>query len=605
MDTLPYIHPKSFKEIFKNASDNAIDLLEKMLQFDPSKRITLEQALQHPYLKDLGNGTNLNDNICPEPFDFGNENIDADIKGFIYEEIMEWNAVENGFGGDSVKFPSCPRLQCYRLHNFHPQAHIFLPLRYYLPIHMSTDSIKFVYRKENGHLLLVGVDNVYERPVLIRYYLNGALWEDKCKKIALTILILQHIGEHNNILSLVDIAPPISYEQFKDTIMITEYLEFTLQTLLKSNYYFKDNTILVIIYQICLGILYTHSANISHCNLCPSCIYIDKNLNVKIGGYGNPYKESDYFEEIFKNQCQDSTHNSDSMTDQFQDTNEIINSSINNYIQYSSPIDSPMIISSGSSTTQDSNHYKNISHQLFSNLSLINTNDYPSKDQSSYNINQSMKQYDIYNFQDSGVPFFDTLFNNEFNTSTHFYKAPELLMEYAENDEPSDVWSIGCMLAQLYNNNMPLFSGSSMEKMIESQIKILGPPKPEDIPSTASQEIIQFINSIQDLPIKNSLSTIFSGISECARDLIMSILVWNPNERPTIEEVLQHEYFSKFYHLKKTVHKSQIIKKFPVTTSYRDLLYKLIISYAQHTNAYLGDAIVENGIFDLPHVEDL
>jgi serine/threonine protein kinase len=31
----------------------ALDLLKKMLTFDPFKRISIEDALAHPYLKDL------------------------------------------------------------------------------------------------------------------------------------------------------------------------------------------------------------------------------------------------------------------------------------------------------------------------------------------------------------------------------------------------------------------------------------------------------------------------------------------------------------------------------------------------------------------------
>lgn len=35
------------------ASVGAIDLLKKMLTFDPNKRITAEEALHHPYLSEL------------------------------------------------------------------------------------------------------------------------------------------------------------------------------------------------------------------------------------------------------------------------------------------------------------------------------------------------------------------------------------------------------------------------------------------------------------------------------------------------------------------------------------------------------------------------
>ena len=39
-----------FAEIFQGANPLALDLLVKMLTFDPAERITCEQALEHPYL---------------------------------------------------------------------------------------------------------------------------------------------------------------------------------------------------------------------------------------------------------------------------------------------------------------------------------------------------------------------------------------------------------------------------------------------------------------------------------------------------------------------------------------------------------------------------
>ena len=43
----------NFSQMFSSASPLAIDLLKKLLTFDPEKRITVTAALKHPYLQDL------------------------------------------------------------------------------------------------------------------------------------------------------------------------------------------------------------------------------------------------------------------------------------------------------------------------------------------------------------------------------------------------------------------------------------------------------------------------------------------------------------------------------------------------------------------------
>ena len=48
---MPKREAKDFNQLFKGASENAIDLLKKMLTYDPDDRISVEDALAHPYLK--------------------------------------------------------------------------------------------------------------------------------------------------------------------------------------------------------------------------------------------------------------------------------------------------------------------------------------------------------------------------------------------------------------------------------------------------------------------------------------------------------------------------------------------------------------------------
>eukprot|EP00595_Chromulina_sp_UTEXLB2642_P002483 CAMPEP_0196764218 /NCGR_PEP_ID=MMETSP1095-20130614/5635_1 /TAXON_ID=96789 ORGANISM="Chromulina nebulosa, Strain UTEXLB2642" /NCGR_SAMPLE_ID=MMETSP1095 /ASSEMBLY_ACC=CAM_ASM_000446 /LENGTH=150 /DNA_ID=CAMNT_0042119195 /DNA_START=1053 /DNA_END=1505 /DNA_ORIENTATION=+ len=76
----------------------AIDLLEKMLQFHPDDRITVEQALQHPYLRDFH--LQLSEPSAPETFDFeferlissNNDNTKEIVRYLIYEEMRSFRS---------------------------------------------------------------------------------------------------------------------------------------------------------------------------------------------------------------------------------------------------------------------------------------------------------------------------------------------------------------------------------------------------------------------------------------------------------------------------------------------------------------------------------
>ena len=59
----------NFRAMYPDASPKSIDLMERMLQFDPRKRITVEEALQHPYLAQLHDPASEPSapSMCPAP----------------------------------------------------------------------------------------------------------------------------------------------------------------------------------------------------------------------------------------------------------------------------------------------------------------------------------------------------------------------------------------------------------------------------------------------------------------------------------------------------------------------------------------------------------
>ncbi|KIJ55660.1 hypothetical protein M422DRAFT_78639, partial [Sphaerobolus stellatus SS14] len=65
--SLPIRKPRSFKKIFPMADANAIDLMEKMITWNPDTRITVIEALQHPWLSNYHDPSD--EPACPKKFD--------------------------------------------------------------------------------------------------------------------------------------------------------------------------------------------------------------------------------------------------------------------------------------------------------------------------------------------------------------------------------------------------------------------------------------------------------------------------------------------------------------------------------------------------------
>eukprot|EP01121_Diplochlamys_sp_Union-15-3_P010084 TRINITY_DN2794_c0_g1_i1.p1 TRINITY_DN2794_c0_g1~~TRINITY_DN2794_c0_g1_i1.p1 ORF type:complete len:374 (-),score=65.07 TRINITY_DN2794_c0_g1_i1:266-1360(-) len=81
---------KNVRSLFPNAPEDALDLLIKLLKFNPNKRITAEEALQHPYVAQFHNP--INEPSCNKkieiPIDDNTKYKIGDYRNKLYADIL-------------------------------------------------------------------------------------------------------------------------------------------------------------------------------------------------------------------------------------------------------------------------------------------------------------------------------------------------------------------------------------------------------------------------------------------------------------------------------------------------------------------------------------
>uniref|UniRef100_A0A8R1TJ93 Mitogen-activated protein kinase n=1 Tax=Onchocerca volvulus TaxID=6282 RepID=A0A8R1TJ93_ONCVO len=140
------------------------------------------------------------------------------------------------------------------------------------------------------------------------------------------------------------------------------------------------------------------------------------------------------------------------------------------------------------------------------------------------------------------------LSNNNFMTqyvSTRWYRAPELLFSLIDYDTKVDIWSVGCIFAEMLLRRQ-LFPGKDAGSQIKIIVYYLGTPEKDVMERISSNLIIRWIESCGP---KDPLpwSTIIPKANPQAVDLLKKLLVIAPWKRITAEQALGHQYL-EIYH---------------------------------------------------------
>ncbi|EAN85514.1 Mitogen-activated protein kinase 6 [Trypanosoma cruzi] len=128
---------------------------------------------------------------------------------------------------------------------------------------------------------------------------------------------------------------------------------------------------------------------------------------------------------------------------------------------------------------------------------------------------------------------------------TRWYRPPEILLGSTRYTKGVDMWAVGCILAELLLGR-PIFPGRTTIKQLELIINVLGEPTPEDIASTNSQFAEAMMKDIRRTHTA-TFAELLPKASPDALDLVQKLMRFNPNERLTAEQALEHPYVAAFH----------------------------------------------------------
>eukprot|EP01024_Parvocaulis_polyphysoides_P050748 TRINITY_DN4953_c0_g2_i1.p1 TRINITY_DN4953_c0_g2~~TRINITY_DN4953_c0_g2_i1.p1 ORF type:complete len:417 (+),score=50.63 TRINITY_DN4953_c0_g2_i1:129-1379(+) len=253
----------------------------------------------------------------------------------------------------------------------------------------------------------------------------------EAKRIIREIRLLKSL-EHENVIKLLDMIPPIDINKFENVYLVYELMDTDLHQIIKSKQPLSDEHIQYFIYQILRGLKYIHSAGVLHRDLKPSNILVNSNCDIRICDFG-----------------------------------------------------------------------------------LARTSD-PEAD-------ASMTEYVV----------------------TRWYRPPELLLNCSHYSGSVDMWSLGCILAELLARK-PLFPGRDYLDQLGLIIKTCGKPTAEDVEFIELKEARDYVLGLPKYERVN-FDALFPESSPLALNLLDRMLIFNPAKRITLEEALQHEWIQELH----------------------------------------------------------
>ncbi|KHN26013.1 Cyclin-dependent kinase C-2 [Glycine soja] len=123
---------------------------------------------------------------------------------------------------------------------------------------------------------------------------------------------------------------------------------------------------------------------------------------------------------------------------------------------------------------------------------------------------------------------------------TLWYRPPELLLGTTKYGPAVDMWSVGCIFAELLQGK-PIFPGKDEPEQLNKIYELCGAPNEVNWPGVSK---IPYYNKFMPTrPMKRRLREVFRHFDHHALELLEKMLTLDPAQRITAKDALDAEYF--------------------------------------------------------------
>ncbi|KDN44386.1 Pkinase-domain-containing protein [Tilletiaria anomala UBC 951] len=197
---------------------------------------------------------------------------------------------------------------------------------------------------------------------------------------------------------------------------------------------------------------------------------------------------------------------------------------------------------------------KTLMHQLLSAVALLHSNWIIHRDLKTSNLLMSNRgQLKVADFGLARM-YGDPLEKDGMTSLvvTLWYRAPELLLGAREYDTAIDMWSVGCIFAELLTKE-PLFMAKNETEQIAKIFRLLGQPTEDSWPGFQALPLASSLSVKVGAPPFSTLRQKFAHgqargapvCSEAGLDLLQRLLTYDPRRRITAEDALRHHWFKE------------------------------------------------------------